>query len=378
MKNLVALIFLSVLFSCSNEKKADSEIFIAGFKTIQTKDTSRIYKPKTDTSDYLHYRPLDIDIWYPATASPKDTALHFRNILGLLETRANYYTASNAGNGFTQQIAQFYCESLKCSDSLKVLNYKTDTYKNARPAQGKYPLVIYLSSFNGMSYENFTLFEQLAKKGFVVASISSIGRFPGDMTMKKEDLMEQVNDALSTLKILKGSNNIDFDKIGIVGYSWGGLAGTILASKMPNATCLISLDGSEYHHYGSEIDGDMDFNEIRNRIDFKKMSLSTPYLRLESTHQGTKEKKDSVYDFSEKLIEKPQIFVIASANHEDFGCLVNLVRKTGNCKPTSQFDIISRLTINYLEEKLKNQKNFTKVINEEINKKTIHKKKNTN
>lgn len=374
MKNLFASLFLFVLFSCSNEKKTDTEIYIAGFKTIQSKDTSRIYKSDSDNSDYLHYRPLDIDIWYPAVASSKDTSLYFRNLLGLLETRANYYTASTVGNGFAKQMAQYFCESLKCSDSSKVLNYKTDAYKNASPAKGKYPLVIYLSSFNGMGYENFTMLEQLAKKGFIVVSINSIGRFPGDMTMKNEDLLEQVNDAVSTLNVLKGSDNIDFDRIGIVGYSWGGLAGSILANRIPQASCLISLDGSEYHHYGTEKEEDKDFNGISSSVEFTKMKLSIPYLRLESAPQGNIGNKDSVYDFSQKLSVKPQIIVIDSAKHEDFGCLVNLVKKTGNCKPQSQYDIISRLTISYLEEKLQNHKTFTKVIEEETTRKTIRKK----
>ena len=374
MRNLFATLILLVLFSCSNEKNRDANNFVAGFKTIQTKDTSRIYKPNTDTSDYLHYRPLDIDMWYPATISSKDTALHFRNILGLLETRANYYTASNVGNGFAKQIAQFFCESLKCSDSSKVLNYKTDTYKNAQPATGKYPLVIYLSAFNGMSYENFTLFEQLAKKGFIVVSVSSIGRFPGDMTMKNEDLMEQVNDAISTLNVLKGDSNVDFDRIGLVGYSWGGLAGSILANRIPKVSCLISLDGSEFHHYGNEIEGDNDFNGISNSSKFKKMKIAAPYLRLESASMGANAKKDSVYDFSQKLNEKPQLLVIDSANHEDFGCLVDLVKKSGNCKHQSKFDIISRLTINFLEDKLKNRNTFMTLVDQEIRNRTIHKK----
>jgi len=374
MKHLLAPLFLLVLFSCSNKRNADVTHFVAGFKTIQSKDTSRIYKPNTDTSDYLHYRPLDIDIWYPAAASSKDTSLYFRNLLGLLETRANYYTASTVGNGFAKQMAQFFCESLKCSDSSKVLNYKTDAYKNAMPAKGKYPLVIYLSSFNGMGYENFTMFEQLAKKGFIVVSINSIGRFPGDMTMKNEDLLEQVNDAVSTLNVLKGSDNIDFDRIGIVGYSWGGLAGSILANRIPKASCLISLDGSEYHHYGTEKEEDKDFNGIIGSVEFTKMKLSIPYLRLESAPQGNMGNKESVYNFSQKLSAKPQIIVIDSAKHEDFGCLVNLVKKTGNCKPQSQFDIISRLTISYLEDKLNKRNDFTNLINQEIGKRTIRKK----
>jgi hypothetical protein len=374
MKNLFAPLFLLVFFSYSNEKNGDVNNFVAGFKTIQTKDTSRVYKPNTDTSDYLHYRPIDIDIWYPATDSSKEAALQFRNILGLLETRANYYTASNVGNGFAQQIAHYFSESLKCSDSSKVLNFKTNTFKNALPAKGKYPLVVYLSAFNGMSYENFTLFEQLAQKGFVVASVSSIGRFPGDMTMKYEDLMEQVNDAVSTLNVLKVDGNIDFDRIGIIGYSWGGLAGSILANRIPNAGCLVSLDGSEFHHFGSGMEEDYDFSTIVNSSEFSKMKISSPYLRLESTSLGAKPAKDSVYDFTQKLMEKPQILVIDSAAHEDFGCLVDLVKKTGNCMPQSKYELITRLTINFLEDKLKNRNTFTKLADQEIGKRTIHKK----
>ena len=46
-----------------------------------------------------------------------------------------------------------------------------------------------------MSYENYLLFESLVKNGFVVASVSSIGRYPGNMTMDVEDIREQINDA---------------------------------------------------------------------------------------------------------------------------------------------------------------------------------------
>ncbi|MCY7420675.1 MAG: dienelactone hydrolase family protein, partial [Chitinophagaceae bacterium] len=134
-----------------------------------------------------------------------------------------YYTASNAGNGMAAQLAQFFCDGFKCSDSTKLVRFKTNSFKNAVAANGKFPLIIYMTAFNGMSYENFSLFEALAKEGFVVASVSSIGRFPGDMTMKKADLMEQVEDAIATVNTLKQNENVDFSKIGIVGYSWGGL-----------------------------------------------------------------------------------------------------------------------------------------------------------
>lgn len=374
MGNLSVSITLLFLLSCSEIKNKKADTYEAGFKTIHSVDKSRLYKPNTDTINYLHYRPLDIDLWYPASLSANDTVLLFRNILGLLDERANYYTASNAGNGLSQQIAQLFCSGFKCSDTTKLLNFKTKSFKNASFIETKFPLVIYLSAYNGMSYENFTLFEDLAKKGFAVASISSIGRFPGDMTMKKEDLMEQVNDAITSLKILKQYSNIDFSKIGIIGYSWGGLAASIFVSKIPNVACLVSLDGSEFHHYGQAKEENADFNNIRNSQDFKNMKLSIPYLRLESSPLlSNTDKEDSVYNFSEKLSTDRQIFKVDSAQHEDFGCLSRIVRESGNCQSNQYYNTISKLIVAFLEEHLKNSNSFAQVLGQEINK-TIRKK----
>lgn len=367
MKNIFLLIPVLFLLSCSQTKKEKAESYEAGFKIIQTVDKSRMYKPGTDTIEYLHYRPLDIDIWYPAHSSAADSVLLFGDILGLLEKRANYYTASNAANGFTQQLAQYFCDGFKCSDTTKLLNYKTNSLKNALPADTKFPLVIYLCAYNGMSYENFTLFEELAKKGFVVVSVSSIGRYPGDMTMKKEDLMEQVNDAIISVNALKQNSNIDFSKIAVIGYSWGGLSAAILSNKIPNVNCLVSLDGSEFHHYGDAKDENDDFDDITNSTDFKTLNISMPYLRLESS-PIQKDKADFVYNFLQKVSSEKYVYKVDSAQHEDFGCLSEVVRISGNCKSNNYYNTISRLTVSFIEDHLKNTNTFTQAIEEEKNK----------
>jgi esterase/lipase len=370
MKNTIIPITLLFLLSCSGKKNNTTELYLAGFKIIQSKDTTRIYKPNTNTTDNLHYRPLDIDIWYPASASTKDTTHLYKYIFGLYETRANYYTASTIGNGISTQIAHFFCDRLGCSDSLRVLNFRTRSFKDATAINHKFPLVIYLCAFNGMSYENFPLFEELSQNGFVVVCISSNGRFPGDMTTKKEDMLEQVNDAIASIKELKQSTNIDFDNVGIVGYSWGGLSGAVLASKIANVKCLISFDGSEFHHYGKAKDENTDFDRLRYSEDFKKMRISLPYLRLESSvsDDDTEEEYDSVYNFSEKLSSNIEIFKIDSTRHEDFGCLPYIVRQTGNCKGNQPYTTISKLAVSFLSEHLRNEKQFSKVVEQEMNK----------
>lgn len=97
------------------------------------------------------------------------------------------------------------------------------------------------------------------------------------------------------------------------------------------------------------------------------------YLRLESSPLSNTDKEDSVYNFSEKLSHDKQIFKVDSAQHEDFGCLSLVVRESGNCKNNQDFNTISRLTVSFLEEHLKNENSFSKIIGQELNK-TIRKK----
>lgn len=341
---------LFCLLSCSEKKKSKQIEYIPGFETLKISDKTRLYKPNTSPDNYLHSRPLDIDIWYPALRN-NDTALLFRDLLGLLEKRANYYTASTASVGLTVQLAQSFCEGYKCSDSSRLLNFKTGTFQNAEPVKKKFPVIVYLSSFNGMGYENFTLFEKLAASGYIVISINSIGRYPGDMTMKKEDLLEQVLDASATLAYLKERPNMDFTKVGIIGYSWGGLAGAILASKVPNVACLISLDGSEFHHYGQIEQENIDFENIKNSNVFKSMLLSMPYLRLESSPVGSVN-KDSIYNFSEKIQGVKLVVKIDSAEHQDFSCLPFIVKTSGNCRNYRFYENIEARTSIFLNRYL--------------------------
>jgi alpha/beta superfamily hydrolase len=345
--------------------------YSAGFKTIRFTDRSRIYKPNTDTTDYLHYRPADADMWYPADTTAKDTPLNFKYFLDLFGERANYYTASKAGDSIPVQFAKGFCEGFKCSTPQQLFGFKTSSYKDAKPNAGKFPLVVYLASYNGMGYENYKLFEELAKRGYVVVSISSIGRYPGDMTMKNEDMLEQVNDAMASLRHLQNDQQIDFSRIALLGYSWGGVGNTILASRLKNVACLISFEGSEFHHYGSDKNEDADFDGIKNSPEFKQMKLKAPYLRLESSPLVKDIKKDSAFDFTQKLAEDHLVVKVDSAEHQDFCYLPVAVKASGKCKTGELYNTVSDLTISYLDEHLKGMQRFQATLTRLKNSKRI-------
>ena len=193
-----------------------------GFKIISTYDSSRTYKPNSITSDKLHYRPIDIDVWYPADITSTDTTASFVDLVHLLEQRSTFYDDTRNYSGLTDELLQYICGSINCTDYNILKGIKTDSYVNAKPTNQKFPLIVYLAGFNGMSYENYLLFESLVKRGFVVASVSSIGRYPGNMTLDSADLFEQIGDAKFIIHHLT-KDNFTLDEIGLVGYSWGGL-----------------------------------------------------------------------------------------------------------------------------------------------------------
>ncbi|TDW96316.1 dienelactone hydrolase family protein [Dinghuibacter silviterrae] len=341
----------------------DTGAYTAGFKTLRLRDTTRIYSTNSDRGSELHFRPIDIDIWYPAKANSADTSMSVRNVFRLLEERANYYTGTKFGNGLGGQIAQLFCDHLHCSDSARVLNAKTRSFAGAAPATGRFPLVVYLSAFNGMSYENFPFFEALAQHGLVVVAVSSIGaKYPGEMTMRRVDLMAQVQDALNAIDVLKQNPEVDPTRIGVVGYSWGGLAGTILAGKLSAAKCVVSFDGSEFHHYGPAKEENRNFDSIRYHADFAGMKLAVPYLRLESTLPDEDDKPepfDSVYDFKEKLSGLIRIFAVDSSRHENFGCLPFVVKASGqHCGTEDPYPVIIGFTLSFLEDQLAGKHQF--------------------
>lgn len=350
----------ALLWACKDVPKQPAQTFAAGFKILQGEDTSRLYKPAPGKDYYLYYRPVEYDVWYPATPAPTDTALQFYDLLHLLEVRANYFTASDIATGATQMIAQSIVEELGCSDSTKLLHLKTASFKNAPFATGKFPVILYLASYNGMGYENYSLFERLAKQGYIVVAVSSIGRFPGDMTVKEEDLMEQVNDGLYAIKMLKDSAHFDMSKLVVMGYSWGSLAGAVALPALQNVACFVSLDGSEFHVYNQNREEDVDFELIRmHRL---TDTLAIPYLRLSADRRGDSAYKKHAYAYLQHIRADKQVVYIDSADHGDFSSYPNAVHTSGNCTVTPYYETVINLVSAYLNDRVKGQGEFTPLL----------------
>lgn len=357
--SIISLSIMCGLLSCNSNENAsretteDTVTYEVGFRVMSFIDSSRNYRPDVGQGDKLRFRPVDVDIWYPAQPDGQDSTLRLGYFLQSFQDRANFLGSPQTFESLRMDIARSFSEGFGCSQPDSILNYSTDTFYQKKKAVGKFPLILYLSSYNSMGYENYLLFESLVRQGYMVASISSIGQYPGDMTMKYTDLMEQVWDASQTLERMKKSGTIDTTKIGLLGYSWGGLAGAVLAMERRDIGAIVSLDGSEFHHYGYDKSEDKDFDETVNTPSFKKNTVSASYLRLESNPNPGASSKDSVYNFLPKIINSKRVVKIDSASHQDFSSLPTAVNLSGNCPTRDIYRTISELTISHFDRYLK-------------------------
>ncbi|MEP6465012.1 MAG: carboxypeptidase-like regulatory domain-containing protein [Parafilimonas sp.] len=368
MKYLIFVIgFLSQTFNIFCQSVQPLSAYAAGYKSIILKDSTRIYKPDTSEKDSLHFKPLEIDVWYPAVSGKgDDTAMNYLEFVKMLQERSNKFQNDTVFTGLTSELLQYININLQISDTSKLLHLKTNSYKNAIPAEKHFPLIIYQCAYNGMSYENIPLFEQLASNGFIVACITSVGRYPGNMTTKAEDLMEQVYDGLFALHKLETDINVDSTKIGVIGYSWGGLASLLMTMNDTNIKAYLSLDGSEMFYYRDSDEENNDFNQLRKATYFHPETIHASYAYLESGHKQDGEAADSIYNILPLLQTEKKYLRFAKATHEDFSVIPSLALydKKRTIKCSGFYDTVISCTINFFNQYLNGNSNlFTETAN---------------
>ena len=356
------LIFLLILsgtkaFSQNINKGNDPTLYNVGYQNIITTDSSRTYKPVISKSDKFYYRPVEIDIWYPAINIENKLPILYGEFLNLLEQRSNRFQNDTVYKSLTSELVQYISINLNIGDTSKLTHLKTSSYLNADAIRKRFPLILYMSAYNGMSYENLNLFEWLAGHGYIVACITSVGRYPGNMSTKSADLMEQVYDGYFTMNLLKTREDVDSTKIGAIGYSWGGLAALILAMKTADIKAVLSLDGSEMHYYGESTEEDLDFKELQNSSLFQVSKIEVPYAYFESGFKQNDREVDSIFNIH-TLTNNQELYIhFPKATHEDFSCLPSLGYEKTNLTNSSVvfYKQINELTLGYFDEYLKNQ-----------------------
>ena len=308
MKNLFITLNILCTYIAGICQEVNNSQFHAAYKSYQLIDSSRTYKPGSDKAERLHFRPVQVDVWYPSDKKSPEV-LSFGELLNAYEKNASRYQEDDY-TGLTNELAeQIIANATSKTISVKqLLNKRTDSYKGLPFIHSKSPLIIYMAGQNGASFENYPIFEYLARHGYTVASIWSVGRYPGYMSNSLEDMMEQVYDAEFVIKELVGTKGMEINttNIGIIGYSWGGLGAAALTARHPKIKAVLSLDGTETYYFGNSAEEDEKLRSIHNSNILHPKTNKSSYFYLESGNKLNGFEPLDKYDYYEQKEGKKQ------------------------------------------------------------------------
>ena len=210
-----------------------------GLKVMNQYDPSRKF-PVTPDRPEAHgrqgTRPLQTLIWYPALQS-SSRPMTVGDYVGLADTEIHFDTPDQEHNKWRRRLKSSFDISLWA-------------VRDAKPVEGRYPVVIYAPSQSSIAWENADLCEYLASHGYVVLATPSLGPSTRDVT---DDLAGIDTQALDISFLISYSGTLpdtDSSKVAVVSFSWGGISSLFAAARDPRIQVLAEMDGSMRYYPG--------------------------------------------------------------------------------------------------------------------------------
>ena len=262
MKNSRLILLTFIFYSCSviiplnDLPKPDGE-YNVGTQIFYWEDLSR---DELFTKNIIDSRKIVVQIWYPAS-EPSDSLYPY---MDNPEVRLNALSEQIGVPPFVMKHAK---------------DIKGNSYFNAEPIKNKkFPLILFSHGLGGTKTQNSINIEELVSNGYIViapdhtfdASLTifedgKISEFKSGLPVSKlkdEKISEQlfwetrlpqiitragdikfIIDKLQTMKENKIYDNINFNKIGVFGHSFGGATSVLSSWNDTRISACMNLDG---------------------------------------------------------------------------------------------------------------------------------------
>lgn len=209
-----------------------------GLKVVDQYDRSRTYRA-TDSSRSSAIdepRPLQTLIWYPSLKRPAKP-MTVGDYVRLADREIHFNAPSEKENRWRSLLKTFFDIPLWA-------------VRDAQPAKGHYPVLIYAPSDSSVSWENADLCEYLASHGYVVLASPSMGVSTRDMTDDLDGINGQAHDISFLITYAKMFPDTDLSEVAVVSWSLGGSSSLFAAARDPRIDALVSMDGSMRYYPG--------------------------------------------------------------------------------------------------------------------------------
>ena len=340
-----------------------------GFQVLFRKDPSRPFKSKRDYQGHItntdRSRPIQISIWYPAAASAKSNPIALQDYLYLT-------AAEQTGLEPTDQQKQNVITAFKnrwaqgASDEniQAALKSKMLSSRNADPDKERFPLVLIAPS-SGLSspISSVVLAEFLASHGYVVASSPAMGLNSRQISFSSVGVMTQMQDLQFLIANLNSFPAVDPNKLAVIGFSFGGLAGSLLAMYNGDVDAFVSLETAAGNKFGYS-------------VLFQNPLYDPPLLRVPVLHLTTQETNADSNDAFLKAIKYAPLTVVklkgmSSTDFSSFTMVTPLIPVPGSPQQNQPradkragYETICRYTLEFLNAKVKQDSKVEAFLNQ--------------
>jgi dienelactone hydrolase len=276
--------------------------YAVGFQQIKQYDYSRSSLPLIDADTGKPRqgdlaRAMQTLVWYPAQADGR--RMTYADYLGTAVTRRDFSLTDAQVAHKVEQLIKQPGKALTPAQRQAEAASPVWARRDATPADGKFPLVIYAPGANGPAHENAELCEYLASQGYVVIASPSVDGQGREMHANLEGAEAQAADIAYLIGYAHSLPQVDMARIAVAGYSWGGLANVLAAAKDQRIGALVSIDGS-MRGYPEYINGGRDAAKY---VTPERVNVPLLYL---SARPRTIEQLEGSYDVSFSFINAMQ------------------------------------------------------------------------
>ena len=321
----------------------ESGPYRVGLSVLFLRDTTRPGLAVDSTSTPQPGRPMQIVVWYPATAGEGDpvTLRQYVELSagalgppgGTVERRSDMvsnFTIPALVHGATQAAVD------------SVLRLRMAAIPDAPRAKGRFPLVVFL---HATVWRASVMSEYLASHGLVVAELESKGAREIPYRLSRENLDAMVLDAAFVVARMRREPYVN-QRLGIIGMSNGSIAAVALQLSGPVPDGVVSLDGGIGEPAGGTYLGERS-EGVPTRFTVPLLHLYSP----DNPHLDFQYLRS--YQFADRLLIE-----VDHLRHLGFltdGALERLMPSDLSKAPTQAalgFEIVCRYTDQFLEWRL--------------------------
>jgi len=260
--------------------------YAVGFKTIEKYDYSRTFRPQYgyfgEPIEGDNHRPIQICLWYPAKKSADASNLVLGEYIFPYPENADFYAYVTV---LQQRELQRITEILGGNRGmlLDASNIEMGAVRDAVPADGTFPLIVYCPDLmNGIS-DNMVLCEYLASHGFVVLTTHQVGTTRANLEVNQIDFETVIRDKEFALANIRDLDFINLNKIGSFGVGGGGLAALIMQMRNFDIEAVAGLAG---------------WNINRDQLEFVEQNPHFTFNRMDKPLLQVYYEDDRLFDLS--------------------------------------------------------------------------------